>query len=200
MGSAETVKEMHEGDAALDGGQMSHSGHVHALLHAGGAQLGEAGLPAGHGIGMVAEDGDGMGAHGTGRDMHDAGQHGTGNAVHGRDHQHQALGSGVGGGQGAGLQRTVHGAAGAGLGLHLHQFDGLAEQVFLSVCRPLVHMVCHGAGGRDGIDGSDLRECVGHIRGGFVTVHGFENFLTCHCLSSNFLRDRSAAGTAKPFR
>ena len=48
-----------------------------------------------------------------------AGQLLAGDLVHVGDHQQQALGGGVGGGQGAGGQRAVHRAGGAGLGLHL---------------------------------------------------------------------------------
>ena len=126
VGGPETVEEVLEGDGTLDGRQVGNGSHVHALLHAGGSQLRPAGLAAGHDIGVVAENGQGMGGHGTGGDMHHAGQLRTGDPVHGRDHQQQTLRSGVGAGQGASLQRAVHRAGRTGLRLHLDQLHGLA--------------------------------------------------------------------------
>ena len=80
----------------------------------------------------------------------------TGYTVHGRDHQQQALRSSVGAGQGAGLQRAVHCAGRAGLRLHLDQLYGLAKQVLLAVGSPRIHVVSHGAGRSDGVNGSYL--------------------------------------------
>ena len=179
--------EVHEGDGALDGAQVGDAADVHAFLHGGGGQHGKAGLTAGHGVGVIAEDGDGVGADGTGGDVHDARQHGTGNAEHGRDHQHQALGGGVGGGQRAGLQRAVHGAAGAGLGLELHQLHGLAEEVLFAVGGPVVDVVGHGAGRGDGVDGGDFGERIAYVCGGLVAVHRFEDFGISHWGLSSFL-------------
>ena len=173
MAGAETVKEMHEGHPGLDGGEMGHGGQVHALLHAGGGQLGEARLTAGHHIGVVAENGKGAGAHGPGRHMDHARQQLAGDAVQGRDHQHQALGGGVAGGQSTGLQGAVHGAAGAGLALHLHQPHRLAEDVLAPVGGPGVHVFRHGAGGCDGINRCDFGKRIACISGGFIAVHGF---------------------------
>ena len=66
VGGAETVKEMDEGNAALDGSQMGHAGQIHDLLHAAGGQHGKTGLAAVHHVAVVAENGHGVGTHGTG--------------------------------------------------------------------------------------------------------------------------------------
>ncbi len=170
VAGAEAVEEMQERDAGLDGTQMCHSGQVSGLLHTAAGQHGKAGLTAVHHVGVIAEDRERMGAHGTGGHVQHAGQALAGDTVHGGDHQHQALGRGKAGGQGAGLQCAVTGAAGTGLGLHLHQAHRLAEDVFPAVGRPRIGVLRHGAGRRNGIDGSDLGKGVCHIRRRFVAV------------------------------
>ena len=168
---AEAVEAVHEGVLAADGGQVGHSAQVHGLLGAGGHQHGVAGGAAGHEVGVVAEDGVVVGGHHARGDVHDAGQELATHGVHGGDHQHQALGGGEGGGQGTGLQGAMAGAGGAGLGLHLDDVHGGAEQVLPALGRPLVHLLRHGRGGSDGIDGRDFSEGVGHMGGGGVAVH-----------------------------
>ena len=101
VGGTETVKAVHEGVPAADGGQMSHGGQIHGLLRAGGHQHGVAGHTAGHEVRMVTEDRVMVGGHHAGRDVHDAGQELAAHGVHGGDHQHQALRGGEGGGQSA---------------------------------------------------------------------------------------------------
>ena len=169
---AEAVEEVQEGHAPLDGGQVGHPGQVHDLLHAAGAQHGKAGLAAVHHVGVVAEYGHGVGAHRAGRHVQHPRQALAGDAVQHRDHQHKALGAGEGRRQRAGLQRAVHRRRRAGLGLHLHQPHRLAEQVLLPLGRPQVGLARHGAGGRDGVDGGDLGEGVGHVGRGLVAVEG----------------------------
>ena len=182
----EAIEEMLEGDGALDGGQVGNGSHIHSLLHAGRSQLCPAGLAAGHNVGMITEDGQRVGCHGTGRDVHNAGQLRTGDTVHGRDHQQQALRSGVGAGQGAGLQRAVHCAGRAGLRLHLDQLYGLAKQVLLAVGSPRIHVVSHGAGRSDGVNGSYLSKRIRHVCGSFITVHRFKHFVFCHERNSSY--------------
>ena len=168
---AEAVEAVHEGVLAADGGQVGHSAQVHGLLGAGGHQHGVAGGAAGHEVGVVTEDGVVVGSHHAGGDVHDAGQELAAHGVHGGDHQHQALGGSEGGGQGAGLQGAVAGAGGAGLGLHLDDVHSGAEQVLPALGGPLVHLLRHGRGGSNGIDGRHLGEGVGHMGGGGVAVH-----------------------------
>ena len=58
VAGAEPVKAMLDGNMPFDGRQMGYSTHVHTFLHAGRGQLGPAGLPAGHHIGMISENGN----------------------------------------------------------------------------------------------------------------------------------------------
>ena len=171
---AEAVKEVDKGDAALDGCQVGHGAQVHDLLGVGLAQHGKAGLAAGHNVGMVAEDVQRVGGHGTGGHVKHGGHQLTGQLVHVGNHQQQALGGGVGGGQRARGQRAVDRTGGAGLGLHLDDIDGGAEDVFAALGGPLVHIVGHGAGRGDGVDARHLGEGVGHVRCRRVAVHGFQ--------------------------
>ena len=188
MGGAEAVEEVDEGDAALDGSQVGHGAQVHDLLHIGFGQHGKAGLAAGHHVRVVAEDVQALGGHGTGRHVEDTRQQLAGDLVHVGDHQQQALGCGVGGGQSARRQRAVDSAGGTGLRLHFDDLDGGAEDVFLALGRPLVHIVGHGAGRRDGVDTGYLGKRVADIGRRVVAVHGLE--FSSHresLLSSNFL-------------
>ena len=119
MRGTESVKEVQEGNAALDGSQMGHAGEVHNFLHAAFRQHGETGLAAGQYVLMVAEDAQGAGGQGAGRYVEHGRQQFAGNFIHVRNHQQQTLGRRIGSGEGACLQGTVHRACSAGLGLHL---------------------------------------------------------------------------------
>ena len=142
---AEAVKEVEEGNAALDGCKVSNWSEVHDLLNVALAEHGKAGLAAGHDVGVVAEDAQRVGSQSTSGDVEHAGEQLACDLIHVRDHQKKTLRSGVGGGQSAGVQGAVHCAGCAGLGLHLLHLDGAAEDVLLSLCRPLVNKVCHRA-------------------------------------------------------
>ena len=160
MGGTEAVEEVQERHAALDGGQVRDGGQVHDLLDVALGEHGEAGLTAGHDVGVVAEDVQRVRGNGTGRDMKHARQLLGCDLVHVGDHEQQALGSRVGGGQGTGGQRAVHGTGGAALGLHLAHLHLRAEDVLPTGRRPLVDQVGHGAGRGDGIDAGNLRERI----------------------------------------
>ena len=80
---------------------------------------------------MIAEDGQGMISQGTGGNVEHARQQLAGDLVHVGDHQQQALGCGVGGGQRAALKGAVYRAGGAGFRLHFRDLYLLAEQVQL---------------------------------------------------------------------
>ena len=144
VGSAEAVEEVKKGHPAVDGRQVGHRPQVHHFLRRRGSQQGEPGLPHPHHVGVVPEDRQGVGEQGPGGDVEHPRQHLTGDLVHVGDHQQQALGGRVGGGQGAGLEGAVDRAGGAALGLHLHHLHRLAEEVLLSVGGPLVHVFRHG--------------------------------------------------------
>ena len=171
VGGAEAVKAVHEGVLAADGGQVGHSAQVHGLLGRGGHQHGVAGGAAGHEVGVIAENGMVVAGHHPGGDVHDAGQELAAHGVHGGDHQHQALGGGEGRGQCAGLQGAVAGAGCAGLGLHLDHVHRGAEQILAALGGPLVHLLRHGRGRRDGIDGRNFSKGVRHMGRSRVAVH-----------------------------
>jgi hypothetical protein len=103
----------------------------------------------------------------------------AGDLVHVGDHQQQTLRSGERRGQGAALQRSVHGACGSGLGLHFNDFNGLSEDIFTALGGPLVHELGHRRRRRDGIDGRDFREHVSHMGRSVVTITS-DKFLFCH--------------------
>ena len=173
MAGAEAVEEVDEGHLAGQGGQMRHRAQIHDLLHVALAQHGKAGLAAGHDVGVIAEDVQGVGGHGTGGNVEHAGQLLRRDLVHVGDHQQQALRRGVGGGQRARAQRAVDSAGGAGLRLHLDDLDPGAEDVLQAVGAPLVDKVGHGAGRCDGVDGSYLGKRIGNMRCGVIAIHGF---------------------------
>ncbi len=183
VAGAEAVEEMQERHTAVDGTQVCHRAQVHDLLRGGGCQQRKAGAAHAHHIAVVAEDGQRVGGQGAGGDMEHARQHFARDFIHIGDHQQQALRRGVGRRQRTGLQRAVYRAGRAALGLHLHHLHGLAEQVLLAVGGPLVHMLRHGRGRRDGENARHLRKCVGYIRGGFVAVHD-DSFVFVHNLLS----------------
>ena len=133
---------------------------------------------------MVAEDAQRMGSESARRDVENAGEQLARYLVHVGDHQQKTLGSGVGRGQRTGVQGAVHCAGRAGLRLHLLHLDGAAEDVLLSLCRPLVNKVCHRARRRDRVDGRNLRERIAYMRRRLVAVHRL--VLSCHIFSSQY--------------
>ena len=179
----EPIEEMEKRHMAFDGGQMGHSPHVHAFLHAGRSQEGKTGLPAGHHIGMFCENGNVVGGHIPGSSMDHRRLQLPSDPVHGGDHEHHALTGGIAGGQAPGIQCPVHGGYCTGFALHFHQFHRLPKYILHSVGRPSVHMVGHGAGRSDRVDGCYLRKRIRGIGRSFIPVHGF---LVCH-LNSPFL-------------
>ncbi len=104
----EAVEEVHEGDAALQRCRMGDCGKVRDLLNAGACQKAEAGVPHGHHVAVVTEDGEGLACKAPGGNMeHRRGELG-GDLVHGGDHQKEALACGESGGKGTCLQGAVH--------------------------------------------------------------------------------------------
>lgn len=91
-----------------------------------------------------------------------------GNLIQIGDHEQQALGGGKGGGQRAGGQGTMDRACGAGLGLHFHDIDAVSKNISTVLVGPFVHMLRHGRGGRDGVNGSDFCKRIRHVAGGRV--------------------------------
>ena len=112
---------MEERHARFKRGGVGDAGQVLRLLNRSGGKQGKAGLPAGHHVGMIAENGEGVGGQGAGGDMHAEGQQFAGDFVHVGDHQEQALRGGKRGAERADLQHPVQRAGGAGFGLHFDQ-------------------------------------------------------------------------------
>ena len=186
VGGTETVKEVDEGNAALDGRQVCHGGQVHNFLGVGLAQHGETGLTGGVNVAVVTEDVQGLGGDGTGRHVKDAGQLLGCDLVHVGDHQQQTLGSGEGGGDGTGSERTVHSTGGTGFGLHLNNLDLVAEDVLQTCGTPLVNSVGHRAGGGDRIDSSYIGKRISYMRSRGIAIHRL--FCSGHFSSSVFIR------------
>ena len=125
MGSAEPIEVVQEGDPRFEGRGLGDQGEIHNLLDVVGAQEGPAGGAAGHDVGVVAENRQGLGSDGACRDVEDRRGQFTSDLEHVGDHQQQPLGSGEGRGQGPGLQRPVHGPGSAAFRLHFnHLGDG----------------------------------------------------------------------------
>src|SRR6185369_9362281 len=128
VGGAEAVEEVQEGDPRAQGGALGDQGEVHDFLDVVGAEHGPAGGAAGHDVGVVAEDVEGGGGDGAGRDVEDGGGQLPGALVHVRDHEQQTLAGGKGGGEGSGLQGAMDGAGSAPFGLQFgHQRDGAPD-------------------------------------------------------------------------
>ena len=174
MGGTETVEEVDEGNAAFQSSQMRDGTQVHDFLNVGLGQHGETGLTAGINVGMVTENVQSLCSNGTCGNVEHAGKQLAGDLVHIGDHQQQALGGGVGGGQSTGGQGAMYGTGGTGLGLHLHNLHGVAEDVLPAGGSPLVNVVGHGAGGSDGVNASDLSKGVADMGGSGIAVHRFE--------------------------
>ncbi|MPM88411.1 hypothetical protein SDC9_135515 [bioreactor metagenome] len=180
MGGAETVEEVQERNAALNGGEVRDRAEIHRFLGVCGREHGETGLAAGHNVGVIAEDRECVGRERARGDVEDAGQQFARDLVHIRDHQQQALRSGEGRSQGALGDRAMQRACCPGLGLHLDDLGNLTPDVRASGRAPGVRRLGHRRRGRDGVDRDDLAEGVRHARGGLVPVHRLPCSCVCH--------------------
>ena len=167
----ETVEEVDEGHPRLQGGHAPHQGQIVSLLHRAGAKEGKTGLAHSHDVLMVAEDAEGLSGQRAGAHMPAGGRQLTGDLVHVGDHEHEPLAGCESGTQRAALQGAVHGCSGPGLGLHLGDERHHSPDVPLTLRRPGVAMLRHGAGGSDGVDRDDPVELIGDARDRFVAVH-----------------------------
>ena len=120
----EAVEEVQERNARLERRRVRHRGHVVRFLHRVRAQEREAGLAAGHHVGVVAEDRQRVRRERARGHVHHERRQLAGDLVHVGDHQQQALRRREGRRERAGLQRAVHGAGGAGFRLHLRRARG----------------------------------------------------------------------------
>ena len=173
VGSTETVKEVQERNAALDGNQMSNSSQIHNFLYGRLAQHSHAGLACSHNILMIAKNVQGAGCQSTSTYMEYTWKQLTGYLVHVRNHQQHTLGCSIGGGQCTSLQRTVHSTSCTSLGLHLNDVYLLAEQVQLTFGCHLVNVLSHRRRRCNRIDSGYISKSVGYIRSSSITIHSF---------------------------
>ena len=181
MGGAEAVEEVQKRHAPLNCRQVRNRGKVHDFLHVAFGEHGKTGLAARHNVGMIAEDVKGLRCHGTRTYVEHARELLGCNLVHVRDHQEQALRSGVRCGQSTCRQRTVHNARSSAFGLHFAHFNRGPENVFLALSCPLINVVGHRARRRNGVNACNFRERIGDICCRIVAIHGFK--FSCHTSS-----------------
>ena len=172
VGSTETIKEVDERNAALDGCKMCDRTQVHNFLGIGLSQHRETGLTASVNVGVVTEDVQCVARNGTCGNMEYAGKQFASDLVHVRDHQKKALRSRVGGRERTGCKRAVNGARRASFGLHLRNLNGGSEDIFETLRRPLIYVVGHGTGRGDRINTGDFSKSIGYMSRGIVAVHG----------------------------
>ena len=91
MGGPEAIEEVDKRHAGVKGRSLGDQGKVLGFLHTGGGQHGKPGLPDGHHVRVITEDGQALTGQRAGGDMKDGAGELTGNLVHVRDHQEQAL-------------------------------------------------------------------------------------------------------------
>ena len=182
----EAIEEVYEGHTAFNGSQVSNGRQVHNFLHAALGQHGAAGLTGGHNIGMIAENVQRLGCHGTCRNIEHAGKLLSCDLVHIGDHQQQALRGREGGGDSTCAQAAVNGTCCAGLRLELNNLYLVAEHILLARCAPLVDHIGHGAGGGNGVDGSHVRVGISYMGRSGVAIHRL--LCSCYFRHSFFLR------------
>ena len=91
MGRAKPVEEVQERHACVKRGRMRHGGEIVRLLDRRGAEQREPRLPAGHDVGVIAEDGQRMRGDRPRRDVHRERRQLAGDLVHVGEHQQKAL-------------------------------------------------------------------------------------------------------------
>src|SRR5664279_589810 len=64
-------------------------------------------------------------------------------------------------------------AGGSALALHLDDLWNRSPDVFLADRRPRVGRLSHGRGRRNGIDGRDFADVVGHVRDCLIAIQGY---------------------------
>ena len=173
VGGAEAVKEVHERNAGLEGGDLGDEGEIGNFLHGVGGKHGPSGGAAGHYIRMVAEDGERVRGQGAGGDMHGGRGEFTGDLEHVGDHEQEALRGGEGGSESTGLQCAVQRAGSAALALQFLHDGQCAPDIFLSLRAPLIGPLGHGGRGGDGVDGDDFGETIGDRGCGLVAIKNY---------------------------
>ena len=174
----EAVEEVQERHGALQGRDVSDERHVLSFLNRVGSEHRETGLAASHNVGVIAKDGQSVVSQRTSGNMEDAREQLAGDLVHVRDHEQQALGSSVGGGQSTGLQRAMHSTSRASLGLHLGNTDSLSEQVLAIMRSPVIRNFRHRGRRGDREDRGHIAERIRDMADSSIAVNG--HFLNSH--------------------
>ena len=159
---AEAVEEMQERHARAEGRGVGDQREVVRLLHGTCREHRPTGRAGVHDVAVIAEDRQRVRGDRARGNMHDARSELSRDLEHVRDHEQQALRRSERRSQRTGLQRAVQRARGTGFGLHLHDVGNRPPEVRSSRCRPVVGVLAHRRSGRDGIEGDDLAQGVGH--------------------------------------
>ena len=170
VGGAEAVEEVDHRDAPGQGGGLGDQRHVLGFLHRIAGQERAAGGAAGHHVGVIAEDRQGVGGQRPRRHVEHEGRQLAGHLVEVGHEQQQALAGGEAGAQRPRGERPVQRAGGAAFGLHLDDLGDHAPQVRLALGGPFIGPLAHVGRGRDRVDGNHLAAEIGHPSGGFVAV------------------------------
>ena len=180
VGCTESVEYMHESIAATNSRQMGYTAEIHSFLRGGRHNHAEASRTTCHNVRMIAENGKCMSADGTGCNVEYARQEFTANFEHGGNHEEQALGSRIGGGQRTSLQGAMACASSTSFRLHLDNINGITEDILLSFCSPFVNLFCHNRRRCDREDSSNFCKCIGSICSSRVTIHYYIVFFHNH--------------------
>ena len=176
VGGSETVEEMEERHAAVEGGGVGDERHVVRLLHAVGAEHRKSRLAARHHVGLVAENREPVARHGARGNVHHEARELAGDLVHVRNHQQEPLRRRESRHQRARLQCAVHGARHAALALELAYGRSSPPDVLFAFYRPLLTIFRHGRRRCDGIYRDGFTHAEGDRSDGFVSVRNHAVF------------------------
>ena len=174
VAGAETVKEVHDRQAALNSGKVGNCGQVHNFLRSAGSQHGKACGAAGHNVRVITKDGQSVRCQRTGCNMNNTGQHLACNLVQVGNHQQKTLRSGKGSGQSTGGQRAVECTGGAAFRLHFNDVYRLTKDILLFCSSPNIGMLSHSGRRSDGVNGGNFGEGIGYVCSCFIAVHSLE--------------------------
>ena len=172
VGGDEAVLADHDGQTHV-GGLTDAVGHqivVIGLLIVLGVDLDKAGVPLGHGVGVVMVDIDGAGQSAAGHGQHD-GQAGGGGHIEYLVHEGQARGGGGGNGAASGGLGADAGGHGGVFALHADELG-----VHLAVGHILGEILGDLGGGGNGEHGEHVRVDLAHGGGdGLVAAQSVSN-------------------------
>eukprot|EP00701_Giardia_intestinalis_P005123 XP_001708947.1 Hypothetical protein GL50803_39432 [Giardia lamblia ATCC 50803] len=171
MRCPEAIKRMDNRVRGIDGCEVRSNGHVHRLLDVLGNHDRASRLPDSHDIGVVSVDRQRVRSNRACGNVEDGGQMLPSHLVHVGDHQQEALGRRVGGGQQTRAESSVQGACSSPLGVHLLNPEGLAERILAALGSPGVDILGHGGRRRDRVDYRCIREEVGHMGSRVTAVY-----------------------------